>query len=53
MSLWSDAMRIIENEKAAKVNRQRGEDYLRQLQIEKLQRELSVRPVAAGERKAP
>ena len=38
MGFIADAMRIIENRKAEKRNRQRSEDYLRQLEIEELER---------------
>lgn len=39
MGLLADAIRIIENKRAEKENRQRAENYLRQLEIEKLERE--------------
>ena len=38
MGFIADAMRTIENRKAEKRNRQRSEDYLRQLEIEELER---------------
>ena len=39
MGFIADAMRIIENKQAEKKNRQRGEEHLLRLQIEKLERE--------------
>ena len=38
MGFIADVMRIIEDRQAEKRNRQRSEDYLRQLEIEELQR---------------
>ena len=44
MGFIADAMRIIQNKRADKDNRQRGEDYLRKLEIEELQRKARCNP---------
>ncbi len=42
MGWLAGAMRIIDNKRAATENRRRSEDYLRQLEIERLQREARI-----------
>lgn len=43
MGFFADAMRIMDNKRAEKENRRRGDDYLRKLEIEELQRRASGR----------
>jgi len=49
MGFIADAIRIIEDRQAEKRNRQRSEDELRQLEIEKLQREARCQTPQASE----